>query len=296
MRPLTPGFYWYSPKYDYDGTAHVVFLSDVHVGGERSLAPRNFMAKAGPSDEDSEPYRLNLCQRYLDACWRHMLDHLPKRFVFVFVGDLISGINRGVLTRNWTVDPEEQRDAAVELLLPIVRKADATYMCEGTPFHEPAFASAEREAAKRLRDKTDKPVRYADVHNVELLGHTINAVHSRSTVQDYPSTPTDKEIEGSILAEMIGSAPHADFIVRAHIHPNSFGFVSRHGKVGWFNLCWQVPDDYSAVGLARYYRRLMMLGTIVLELSKEPVPSGFKFHQLSYPLPPSRMRVQHVKW
>jgi hypothetical protein len=147
-----------------------------------------------------------------------------------------------------------------------------------------------------LRELTGKPVKFADVHNIEVLGHTINAVHSRATVQDYPSTPMDKEIEGSIIAQAIETAPQADFIVRAHIHPNSFAFVSRYGKVAWFNLSWQVPDDYSAVALARYYRRLMQIGTIVLELRDEPMPSCFRFHALTYPLPPSRMVVSHVDW
>lgn len=288
--------YFAEPKYDYDGTAHIVFMSDIHVGGNRAPAPRNFLVGKGPRDEDAEPHRLTLAQEYLDSCWRHMVAHLPRRYIFVFDGDLISGIRKGVIGRNWTNSPDEQRDAGVQLLEPIVRKAERTYIAWGTPFHQPDFSTAEGEAAKLLREKTKKPVKFAEVHNIEIFGYTINVLHSRATVQDYPSSPMDKELEGSMIAEMNESAPFADFIVRAHVHPNSFAFVSRHDRIGWFNLSWQLTDDYLAVGLARFYRRLPMIGTIVLELRDEPMPSCFRFFKLAYPPPENRMKPDHVAW
>jgi len=274
--------------------AYALFLSDLHVGGFRSVFPPGFPVKAGPSDKDRQVWPLTLGQKYLYSCFsdmtRRVLCISKGRLVLFVNGDAIQGHRDHFATMLCAPELTDQVDACAKLLNPLTRKAVAIFISMGTKFHNSFFTEHEKELAHKLGGK------YAYMHNVQILNKTINILHGRSSVQDYPSTPLEREIGDGIIKAALKLAPKADIIVRSHIHPDSFSPLVRYGKIAFFTPCWHLADEYVTTGLARYYRKIPLIGAVLAEITEEPMPHGVRLIPLTYPPPKEDLEVETVKW
>ena len=218
--------------------AYVLVIADIHVGGMRTLFPPNYPVKVGPNDEDRQVWPLTIGQKYLYWCFRQMIRKLPPRFILIINGDPIQGHRDILATRLCCPDVIDQAYACAHLLKPLVERSTDIYMTYGTKFHNLAYANAEYVLANEIGAD------YSYKQDIGVLNKTLNVVHGHSTVQDYPSTPLDKEIIQGTVKAAIKQAPHADIIIRAHVHPDSWSPVKRYGKVAFFCPSWMVPDEY----------------------------------------------------
>ena len=265
---------------------YALFTGDFHVGGFRSIFPPRFEVTVGPTDQDRQVWPLTIAQQYLYSCYQDMLSKLPNEIALFLMGDLIQGHRDPWATKLCALDMQDQRLAAAELLKPLVKKAKRTYICTGTKYHQTDYSDLEACIARDLGAK------YAHVHNVKILNKVINALHGHSSVQDYPSTPLERELADSIIKAKLGQAPDADIIVRGHIHPDSFSPLVRYGKIAFFTPCWQIADDFITTRKARYYRSIPIFGAILAEITEEPMTQGIHLKPLIYRSPREETKVE----
>lgn len=290
--------------------AYALAFGDEHTGALRSLLAPKSVRHIGEGDDEVQEVHLTVLQEYLWNSFQDMIQkihHYTERFVLLDPGDMLQG-NRNVWATKLCLPLfDDQVEANLRIKGELVKAgAFDARLCHGTDFHKQEYCDHEMEIARRLRANHDKddtlkgvssiPARYNDRFNVRILDKVINMVHSHSTVQDYPSVPMDKEIEGSWLKEALKQAPHADVLIRAHIHPTTFAASTRDEKQGFFNLCWQLPDSVQSTRKARFYRSYPMLGSVLLEITEEPMPHGVRLIPFKYPPPSMEMRVETIKW
>lgn len=270
--------------------AYAVILSDLHVGRVRSPFPLNFAIHTGPREQDTTIWNLTLGQEYLLSCLDDLLLKLPKRYVLFVNGDTIQGHRDTFATRLVPGNINDQAKACAQLLKPFVKRSVASYFSVGTKFHSQEFVDCERLVAEQCEGK------YSYMHNVKILDKVFNLCHGKSSVTDYPSTPLEREIADSIIKKEMKMAPHADVIVRSHIHPDSWSPLVRYNKVAFFAPAFFLSDEYLTTGLARYYRRIPLIGAVICEITEEPMPHGVKLIPIMYPVPEEELEVDVVPW
>lgn len=111
----------------------LIDLSDPHFGSSRALMPPGFR------DSEDKGHTPNKYQEWLWAYWLDFGQWLDwvcgkDRRVLLLNGDIIEGVHHGT-TELVTNDPVDHAKMAVEVLAPIVEKADAVYLVRGTEVH-----------------------------------------------------------------------------------------------------------------------------------------------------------------
>lgn len=131
----------------------LAIISDTHVGSSTALAPLEFNVHTR-SDFEVQLTQANKLQRWIYECWQDYWNHVfklakKKRLIVVHVGDLIDGVHHNSLQVMNEV--QDQADAFLELMLPIVAKADGFYGILGTaPSHAGLDNSTEAMLYKEL--------------------------------------------------------------------------------------------------------------------------------------------------
>lgn len=111
----------------------IVDISDLHVGSTKALLPPNFVTL------EDQPVRQNPIQVWLWECWKRTHDYIAgvvgdAPFALVVNGDVIEGVHHGTKE---IISPEvaDHRDAAVEVLTPLVMMAKKFFLVRGTECH-----------------------------------------------------------------------------------------------------------------------------------------------------------------
>jgi len=276
--------------------ADAVILADTHVGDVRAVFPPGQMLKAGPRDTTKNIYNLNLAQEWLYSCMEDMRRKMPKRYALIVAGDIIQGFPDRWSPDLCANDPKDQVNSWVNLMLPWMDHAVMGFVEKGTRAHSNHMIGLEEDAAEKLAKESGKRVRYAHAHDIQILNKNINVLHGHSTVSDNLSTPLEAEIRDSIVKEKTGQAPHADLIVRAHIHPDSWAPYARYNRLAFFAPCWQLTSDYIAAGLARYYRKINIIGGVLVKITERPMPYGITLEPYLPQIPQEEMPVVKVPW
>jgi len=131
----------------------LAIISDSHVGSSTALAPLEFNVHSR-NDFEVQVTKANKLQRWLYECWTDYWDHVfklakKKRLIVVHCGDLVDGVHHGSLQVMNEV--EDQAEAFLELMLPIVAKADGFYGILGTgPSHAGMDNSTEAQLYREL--------------------------------------------------------------------------------------------------------------------------------------------------
>ena len=111
----------------------VCIISDLHVGSTKGLLNPGFTTLEG------NEIKLNAMQEWLWLCWERANNFIDEQvgdepFALVVNGDVIEGIHHGT-KEIWSPEVTDQRNAAVEILKPLVAKSAASFLVRGTEAH-----------------------------------------------------------------------------------------------------------------------------------------------------------------
>lgn len=131
----------------------LAIVSDTHVGSSTALAPLEFSVH-NRSDYEAQVTKANKLQKWLYECWTDYWDYVfklakKKRLIVVHCGDLVDGVHHGSLQVMNEV--EDQAEACLELMMPIVAKCDGFFGVLGTgPSHAGMDNSTEAALYRQL--------------------------------------------------------------------------------------------------------------------------------------------------
>jgi len=115
----------------------LAIISDTHVGSSTALAPLEFTVH-NRSDDERQVTKANKLQTWLYECWTDYWNYVfklskKKRLIVVHVGDLIDGVHNQ--STQLMPEVEDQMQVALDLMKPIVAKADGFFGILGTGVH-----------------------------------------------------------------------------------------------------------------------------------------------------------------
>lgn len=209
----------------------LLFLGDLHCGATTGLAP------AARIENDGQRKLLEHWQAFTA---RALAAAKGKAFCLMLGGDLVDGIHHG--SRESWGSYKDQRDAAIELLLPLSSKASAVYGLTGTAAHAGEKGDDDRQVCQELGAKTAK-----HVWRLTVGGRRLFWSHHGSTV---PRNVVNED--NGLLADALRhyelslrGLPKPDLIVHHHNHfsPDP---ITRHGITTAICPCWQVGSMYGA--------------------------------------------------
>ena len=211
---------------------------DLHCGGVTALLPPNFIDRAG------NQVGQNFAQEYLWACWDHFC-HKCWRYqmpAFIFNGDVIEGKNYKQGGIGCLPAPGDQRRAArgcIRHLLSGFDNPPKVYFMKGTPYHAGPDASDE----EALAETVDQDAKIRHSLNLQIGDVMLNFAHHLSYAPINRSMPVLREVENMVKAEMRGN-PHADVIVRSHVHYHIEVRTGFGKPIGLTLPAWQLPTGF----------------------------------------------------
>lgn len=194
----------------------LAIISDTHVGSSTALAPLEFNVHTR-SDFEVQLTQANKLQRWIYECWQDYWNHVfklakKKRLIVVHVGDLIDGVHHNSLQVMNEV--QDQADAFLELMLPIVAKADGFYGILGTaPSHAGLDNSTE---AMLYRDLGAVEFGQTLTLNIDGVLHDF-AHHGRAGRRPWTSSAANLATE-VIMDYAQSGLPLPNYIWRGHNH------------------------------------------------------------------------------
>lgn len=217
-------------------------ISDTHVGSSTALAPLEFNVHSR-NDFEVQVTKANKLQKWLYECWTDYWDYVfklakKKRLIVVHVGDLIDGVHHNSLqVMNEVTD---QAEAFLELMLPIVAKADAFYGILGTA---PSHAGQENSTEAQL---------YRDLGAIEF-GQTLTldidgtihdfAHHGRAGSRPWTSGAANLATE-VIMDYAAQGLPMPNYIWRGHNHRIDDSGNKLYGTRSIALPSWQLKTTY----------------------------------------------------
>ena len=204
----------------------LLFVGDLHVGGTTALAPKGRIVTKE--------------QEWLAARWVEFTKEIDKRakkyggYHLMLGGDLIEGRhhNSAQVWGNF----KEQRDGAVELLLPLASKARSIFAIAGTEAHAGDDGEHDRTVAQELGARHIQQ-RFTLEHD----GGRIWWAHHGVGVGRLPWTRTSGMVS---LARQAAHRPHPPRYVIAHHAHQSPRPVTVEGVTVAICPCWQLPTPY----------------------------------------------------
>ena len=238
------------------------FVSDMHTLSRTGLLPDNSF------NEDGKDLALlrNQGQKIIWRGWKKFIDmcNYWKVDTIINGADACAGLNykeggRDVMNTNLDV----QTDAAIEALAPLVK--DRVYHAiNGSTYHESRDMKIHRAIAKRLESEhgATKSHFHEFMANIKLIGTNklLNLAHKASNAMIYPVTALDRESFFMKIATAEQKLPHADYIVRAHLH-HYFHYDTPTQHIIQLP-CWQ--GWYPIKGSARLYGRQPDIGGVIM--------------------------------
>jgi hypothetical protein len=244
-------------KLSHDYPFRIGFISDLHVGAEHGLFPKDF------SDRYERPIALNGGQETLWTYFNDYIDQLNKYKIntLIILGDLIAGKNykeQGLYMM--MVDLETQKDACAFLINYVCKKVpsiEKVLLFRGTPYHTSRDTSIEESIAEKLGSKYGITAKYMGEFSYITLKYgkfkkVIWLAHPATGATVYPETVLGRDIGQFLQAHAMGKLPKVDMIIRAHRHE----YMELHKSTIRYMIlpCWQfyVPYDKAVKWYAKW--------------------------------------------
>lgn len=217
-------------------------ISDTHVGSSTALAPLEFNVHSR-NDFEVQVTKANKLQKWLYECWTDYWDYVfklakKKRLIVVHVGDLIDGVHHNSLQVMNEVS--DQAEAFLELMLPIVAKADAFYGILGTaPSHAGQDNSTEAQLYRDLG-----AIEFGQTLTLDIDG-TIHdfAHHGRAGARPWTSSAANLATE-VIMDYAAQGLPMPNYIWRGHNHRIDDSGNKLYGTRSIALPSWQLKTTY----------------------------------------------------
>lgn len=217
-------------------TKKLVILSDLHVGSDVALWPKDFVSEAGV------PIGMTDFQKWLHECWTDCLKWITKAtdgkpFDLLFNGDLVEGIHHRTI-QIMTPNVADQSEAVRMLIEPLTRKAAATYYILGTECHT---RNDEMRISRMMGGRKDPSTGQHAFNRMEAeFGSTLVAAahHMPATSRPYLEASAHGIVLGAEIQERArcGKRP-PDVVVHAHRHTH--GVWSDGMKMSMSTGAWQ---------------------------------------------------------
>ena len=194
----------------------LAIISDTHVGSSTALAPLEFTVH-NRSDFEAQTTQANKLQRWLYECWTDYWAHVfklakKKRLIVVHCGDLVDGVHHNSLQVMNEV--EDQAEAFMDLMLPILKRADGFYGVLGTgPSHAGMDNSTEAQLYRDLG-----AIEFGQTLTLDIDGvlHDF-AHHGRAGARPWTSSAANLATE-VIMDYAAQGLPMPNYIWRGHNH------------------------------------------------------------------------------
>jgi hypothetical protein len=226
----------------------VVVVSDLHVGCELALMPRDGYC----SDNASPKYPSHLQESlhdWWDEFWAWAEKETGGRFNVVVNGDAIDGVHHGAVSQ-WTQNLDHQRGACVELLKPIRERANKLFIIRGTQAHVGQSANDEESIARELKaDRIGGKGPFSHWQLFYWCGDAlVHFAHHISTSMSpfAKSSGLQRELALGYLHSGRWKDRAPDVYVRSHRHECSVvGEPSESGMTWcWVTPPWQLTTPY----------------------------------------------------
>jgi hypothetical protein len=196
----------------------MLIYSDTHHGHDVGLTPTKYNPMY---DSDHPKYELSKFRQVLYDWTTVEMSKLKPFDIAVGNGDLVDGKGEASGgTEQITTDRAEQIQMAKHFITWIGAKEN--YLTYGTSYHTGKGEDWEGVLARNMN------IPIQDVLDLEVNGKTFNFRHhnSRSGIPHGRATPILKEVLWNQLEALQGEYPHADAIIRSHVH---YSLQVKHG-------------------------------------------------------------------
>ena len=220
----------------------LAIISDTHVGSSTAVSPLRYTVH-NRSSYEAQVMEANRLQKWLYECWTDYWDHVfklakKKRLIVVHCGDLVDGVHHGSLQVMNEV--EDQAEAFVDLMLPILKRADGFYGVLGTG---PSHAGQDNATEAQL---------YRDLGAIEF-GQTLTlavdgvihdfAHHGRAGARPWTSSAANLATE-VIMDYAAQGLPMPNYIWRGHNHRIDDSGSKLPGTRAISLPSWQLKTSY----------------------------------------------------
>lgn len=196
----------------------IVVLADIHAGSTYGLLPPGFTRV-----EEGQPIGQNAVQAWLWDCWlkaNQWLDTIVGHDPWALVcnGDLTEGLHHRT-TQVISNDTKDHSAAAIDVVLPLARRAAKTFIVRGTECHTAnAEVSIGEAIGAQLNPEHSKP--YWDRLTLEVAGvRCVFRHHIGTSMRSYTSdTQLGIARSEEIVEAVKNGEPHPRVICCAHRH------------------------------------------------------------------------------
>lgn len=264
-----------------DSPKAIGFLGDTHCGSHYGLHP---------TGDDWLPKSAKWTGiRYLMQCYGHLVDSWPELDILFLTGDLIDGPQRKSAGTNvFSTKMSDQVELAIEVLRPLVAKAEVVIRVDGTPYHE------DFHGALRQLDAELGVSRVAQIVDLDLGPGILNvAHHPMGGSMLYRGTQVDREGLWATLAAARRKVPQARWIVRAHVHDWMYQETQDMAVVSL--PCWELATPHAKK--VAYWRFQPSLGGALMQ-QDDTHHLGYRFTPTLYdpPMPTvTKLEELHAK-
>lgn len=211
-------------------------------------------------------------------CYGHLVDSWPDLDVLFLTGDLIDGPQRkSAGTGVFSTRMGDQVDLAIEVLKPLVAKAERVVRVDGTPYHE------DFHGALKTLDEALGVHKVAQVVDLDLGPGVLNvAHHPMGGSMLYRGTQVDREGLWATIAAARRKVPKVRWIVRAHVHDWMYQETQDTAVVSL--PCFELATPHAKK--VAYWRFQPSLGGALMRADPSH-PFGYRFTPTLYdpPLP-----------
>ena len=194
----------------------LVILADTHIGSSTAVSPLKYTVH-NRSDYEAQVMEANRLQRWLNRNWVDQWDYLKsirkkKRIITVHLGDVIDNVHHG--STQVMNEVADQSQAALDLLDPIVARADAFFGILGTgPSHAGMDNITESLIYKELGAQE-----VGQALTLDIDGKLYDFAHHGRAGQR-PWTSSAAGVAAEVMLDYASQGMRApDFVFRGHHH------------------------------------------------------------------------------
>lgn len=219
----------------------LAILSDIHPGSTKAILPPDFETLEGQRIKQSA------VQEWLWEAWTATHQWLsgvvnPKEYHLILNGDLTEGNHHGT-KEIWSTEVGDHSKAAIEILGPVARRADKTFVVRGTECH---VGSHEISIAKAIGAEINPEYKqpFWDRLRIEICGQVVSVRHH------FPAT-SRVHLEASQHSIQLGNA-QLEALRAGEVPPHIIVGAHRHRPGHWSDGkgmsivtgAWQVPTRH----------------------------------------------------